>query len=295
MDRYIVFTDFDLDGSGCYLIHKWFNPDKEVEVIPLKVSNLREKILSWLNHNRFETYKQIYFYDLDTTDIGDLIDRTNVTVIDHHETHTYEYKNANAKIVITSSCSKLLYNEYKDSKIKLSLPQIKLLSLIDDYDSYTLSDVNSYNLNILFWYFNANRLEHFSERFANGFDGFTPQEKNLLKAYKRKFKKYYEGLRLYSADIELKDRTYKFISSFVDKYVNDVAHNILEDNKKYDIAMLVNPNNKRVYFRKQNETDVDLGKLASSLCEGGGHKNAAGGVLNDTIKVLSKQFQPLYD
>jgi oligoribonuclease NrnB/cAMP/cGMP phosphodiesterase (DHH superfamily) len=57
--------------------------------------------------------------------------------------------------------------------------------------------------------------------------------------------------------------------------------------------MLINSGNKRVYFRKQNEVDVDLGKLAASLCSGGGHKNAAGGVLNDTIKILSKDFQPL--
>ena len=57
--------------------------------------------------------------------------------------------------------------------------------------------------------------------------------------------------------------------------------------------MLINSGNKRVYFRKQNEVDIDLGKLAANLCAGGGHKNAAGGVLNDTIKILSKDFQPL--
>ena len=293
MDRYIVFTDFDLDGAGCYLTYKWFFPDQDTEVIPLKVSNLREKLLSWLNNNSFESYKRIYFFDLDTTDIADLIDRPNVVIVDHHETHKQEYKQAQTNIVVTTSCSKLLYNQFKQSKIKLSVPQIKLLSLIDDYDSYTLKFPDSYNLNILFWYFNSNRLQFFAERFKEGFDSFTSQEKNLLRAYRRKFKKYYNDLRLYAADIELKGSSYTFISGFVDKYVNDVAHNILNDNKQCHIVMLINSGNKRVYFRKQNEVDVDLGKLAAHLCSGGGHKNAAGSVLNDTIKILSKDFQPL--
>ena len=98
---------------------------------------------------------------------------------------------------------------------------------------------------------------------------------------------------MYTADIKLKDKQYNFISGFVDKFVNVVAHNILEDNKQCNIVMLVNPGNKRVYFRKQNDTGVNLGKLAANLCDGGGHPNAAGGKLNDNIKNLSKQFQPL--
>ena len=293
MDRYIVFTDFDLDGAGCYLTYKWFFPDQDTEVIPLKVSNLREKLLSWLNNNSFETYKKIYFFDLDTTDVADLIDRSNVVIVDHHETHKQKYKNAQTNIVVTTSCSKLLYNQFKQREVKLSISQIKLLSLIDDYDSYILKDPDSYNLNILFWYFNSNRLQFFSQRFKNGFVSFTPQEKNLLRSYKRKFIKYYKDLRLYTADIKLKDREYNFISGFVDKYVNDVAHNILNDNKKCDIVMLINSGSKRVYFRKQNEVDIDLGKLATNLCDGGGHKSAAGGTLNDTIKILSRDFQPL--
>lgn len=294
MRRCVIFTDFDLDGVGSYLAFKWLTGIEEEEVIPLKVSNLREKILSWLNNNSFEKYDRVYFFDLDTTDIGDLIDKPNVTIFDHHETHTYEYKQAQAEVLITTSCTKLIYNRLKENGATLSVPMIKLLSLIDDYDSYTLKYEDSYNLNILFWYYNSDRLVYFAERFKNGFDGFTDPEKNLIKSYIRKFENYYNDLRLYHAEIPIGSRSYKFISAFAHKHVNDIAHRILQKNKDIcDVVMLINSNNKRVYLRRQKESDINLGKFAEKICDGGGHKYAAGGILTDTVKILSKSFQPL--
>ena len=57
--------------------------------------------------------------------------------------------------------------------------------------------------------------------------------------------------------------------------------------------MLINLNNKRVYFRKNKKVDLDLGKFASKTCNGGGHEYAAGGELNDIILTLSKKFVPI--
>ena len=57
--------------------------------------------------------------------------------------------------------------------------------------------------------------------------------------------------------------------------------------------MLINLNNKRVYFRKNKNVDLDLGKFAKKTCNGGGHEYAAGGELNDVILTLSKEFVPI--
>jgi len=294
MNRCVIFTDFDLDGVGSYLAFKWLTGINDEDVIPLKVSNLREKILSWLNHNTFESFDKVYFFDLDTTAIGDLIDKPNVRIFDHHETHTYDYKQAKAEVLVTTSCTKLIYNRLKDKGNNLNNKQLELLALVDDYDSYTLKFEDSYKLNILFWYYNSNRLPYFAERFKDGFNGFTNPEKNLIKSYIRKFEKYYNDLRLYYAEIPIKDKTYKFISAFVDKHVNDVAHSILQKNKdNCDVVMMINSNNKRVYLRRQKESDLNLGKFAEKVCDGGGHKYAAGGTLTETVKTLSKNFQPL--
>ena len=109
----IVFTDLDLDGACSYLVHSWAR-QKKSKVVTIKVSNLREKFLGWLNNHKLEDYKQVYFFDLDTTEIQDLIDKNNVSIFDHHKTHKEEiYKNAEFYIDANeTSCSKLLYKHY---------------------------------------------------------------------------------------------------------------------------------------------------------------------------------------
>ena len=52
----IIFTDLDLDGCCSYLIYTWFKQSKP-KAITLKVSNIRERLLGWLNHNKIEDYK----------------------------------------------------------------------------------------------------------------------------------------------------------------------------------------------------------------------------------------------
>ena len=292
MTNSIIFTDSDLDGAGSFLVFKWLFKDEIKNVQTLRVSTLRESLLKWLNNNSFEKYDKIYFLDLDTSSIGDLIDKQNVIIFDHHETHSYDYKNAKLKLVLTTSCTKILYNEFK-SLNKFSIPQIKLLSLIDDYDCYALKDKNSLDLNILFWAYNGDRLTQFCDRFKDGFNGFTKPENNLINSYKRKLEKYYNNLKLYTADIKIKDKTYKFYGAFADKYVNDIAQNILDDNKECEIVILINNGNKRVYLRKKKGVDVNLGKFAEKVCAGGGHDYAAGGILTEHIKTLSKDFYPI--
>ena len=73
----IIFTDLDLDGCCSYLIYTWFKQTKP-QAVTLKVSNIREKILGWLTRNKFEDYKRVYFFDLDTTEIKDLKSRKNI-------------------------------------------------------------------------------------------------------------------------------------------------------------------------------------------------------------------------
>jgi len=49
----IIFTDLDLDGCCSYLIYTWFKQTKP-KAVTLKVSNIREKLLGWLNYNKIE-------------------------------------------------------------------------------------------------------------------------------------------------------------------------------------------------------------------------------------------------
>jgi len=291
----IVFTDLDLDGACSYLVHSWAR-QKKSKVVTIKVSNLREKFLGWLNNHKLEDYKQVYFFDLDTTEIQDLIDKNNVCIFDHHKTHKEEiYKNAEFYIDANeTSCSKLLYKHYNTLDLlgNLTVEQKHLIALVNDYDCYELKFPESNKLNFLFWYKNGNKLQNFVNDFEHGFHGFTDEQNKIISYHIYKFKKLAESLELYTCDIPVSKKKYTFVSAFADEYINDIAQYVI-DKSKCDVCMLINLKSKRVYFRKNDGVDLDLGKFAKKVCEGGGHEYAAGGVLNDVILTLSKNFVPI--
>lgn len=287
----IIFTDLDLDGSCSYLIHVWLTGKKQ-KVVTLKVSELREKFLQWLTSNKIESYKRVYFYDLDTTEIKDLIDKDNVYIFDHHKTHNAEYKNATAIVEKDCpSCSKLLYKHYKD-KINLTMEQKHLIALVNDYDCYELQFPESNKLNFLFWYKNGNKLQNFIDDFEHGFHGFTTEQNKIISFHFYKYKKVVKDLNLFETNLNVASKEYRFVSAFVSEYVNDVGQYII-DTTNCDVCIMINLKNNRVYLRKNKNCDLDLGKFAKKVCDGGGHEYAAGGNLNDNVLALSKQFVPI--
>ena len=56
---------------------------------------------------------------------------------------------------------------------------------------------------------------------------------------------------------------------------------------------MINLKNNRIYLRRNRTTDLNLSKFAKKICDGGGHEYDAGGILNDNVLALSKQFEPL--
>jgi len=288
----IVFTDLDLDGSCSYLIHCWYTQHKS-KAVTIKVSNLRERFLGWLNRHKLEDYKRVYFFDLDTTEIKDLIDKKNVTIFDHHKTHIGDYKNAEYHIDKESpSCSKLLYKHYKSGLGNLTVEQKHLIALVNDYDCYELKFPESNKLNFLFWYKNGNKLQNFVNDFEHGFHGFTNEQNKIISFHIYKFKKLASSLQLFKCELPINKKKYKFVSAFADEYINDLAQHIINVSD-CDVCMLINLKTKRVYFRKNSKADLELGKFAKKICDGGGHDYAAGGELNDVILTLSKGFVPI--
>tara|TARA_R110000751_G_scaffold224589_4_gene326631 strand:+ start:1018 stop:1902 length:885 start_codon:yes stop_codon:yes gene_type:complete len=287
----IIFTDLDLDGCCSYLAYCWLNQTKP-KAITIKVSSLREKFLAWLKRNKISDYKTVYFFDLDTTEIKDLIDKKNVTIFDHHKSHEEEYKNATTIIdKECTSCSKLIYNHYK-SNANLTNEQKKLIAFANDYDCYELKFPESNKLNFLFWYKNGDKLQNFITDFESGFHGFTNEQNKIISYHFYKFKKLRESVSLYKSTIRIAGKEYKFISTFGNEYVNDLCQYII-DNNDCDVCLMINLKNNRVYLRKNRKTDLNLGKFAQKVCDGGGHEYAAGGVLNENVLALSKKFTPI--
>lgn len=302
MKKIAIFTDCDLDGIGCYMVFKWFTNYKNIEHTICSQSNFRKTFLSWANKRDTSTYDRIYIFDLDVSQTClDIVDMDNVTVIDHHDTHVQnqdKYKKAKTILQEYSSCCKLLYTllaqKYPDRK--LTDNQKMLVLMVDDYDSYELKLKDSYNLNIILWNYVGNRAEQFERDFARGFTGFNESHKNMIHMNNKKVHRIISELEIFRGDIPVMGgkKDYKVFATFASQSLNEVAHHVI-DNYDCDVCIVFNMKTQRCSFRKNKETcpEVDLGKIAKNLAEGGGHMYSAGGSITESMLTLTKLLKPV--
>lgn len=292
-----VFADCDLDGAGSYLMFKWFVQD-EIPYTITRVNDFKAVFEPWYKKNK-DKYDTIYIVDLDVSqECQELVDKKNVTIIDHHKTHAKnkdKYKNATVMVQEYPSCTKLLYNIFsKHYKKKLTDEQKLIVLYVDDYDSYELKFPNSYNMNLVYWNYQGDRLARFINDFDKGFSGFTDLQKRIISFNKTKFKSIKNKLDVHVArGVPIGKSKYKLVSVFADNYINEVADHIIK-NYKADIGFVINLKTQKVSIRKSKECSMDLGAFATKLFgSGGGHECAAGGLINENFLKLSSLFKPM--
>jgi hypothetical protein len=292
-----VFTDVDLDGGASLLVLHWALKANlgEIQFSPTTVSSFRKTFLKWLETDSFDNYDRVFFLDLDISTHADLVDNKKSIIIDHHLTHVNakgNYKQSTVNVQEAPSCAKLMYVLHKDT-LKITDQQKYLIALANDYDSYQFKLPETYDLNCAFTNtqrtLDKGRTHKFVERFYNGFDGLNQFEKNIVKEYKTGRDTTIENLQVYSGNVSISKQSLNITGTMGSKYVNDVCDHLL---KTYDsdIVFFVNTNNSHVSFRKKKGCTVDMSKLATKLCEGGGHDYAAGGKITDTFLEFVKQL-----
>jgi nanoRNase/pAp phosphatase (c-di-AMP/oligoRNAs hydrolase) len=295
MKKCIVFSDCDLDGIGSYLVFRWFTGMKNLEHEICSQSNFRKTFSAWSMKNKIEDYDKVYIFDLDVSqDNLDLVDHKNVSIIDHHDTHVQnkdKYKKATTILTEYTSCCKLLYDLLRKKYINKTLTdhQKLLILMVDDYDSYKLQIKGSYELNIILWNYVGQRAEQFTRDFGNGFMGFNQYQLNMIALNKKKVTRILSELQIFKGKLPLNGKNYNLYATMASESLNEVAHHIIEKHD-CDIILVMNMNTKRVSFRMNKDTcpEVDLGKLASSIAEGGGHPYSAGGKLTEKVMTLTK-------
>lgn len=293
-DKVFVFTDIDLDGIVSYMQLLWFGEKKYIPVIGTRVTDFRKSFEGWLKFHNLDDYSQVYILDLDVSDCADIVDHPNVIIMDHHATHVknkHNYSRATIFVEEKSSNSLHMYQMLK-SKRELTDAQKMLILMADDYDSYTLKIPNTHGLNLLLWNMQGDRLTKFVKEFRDGFVEFTAEQKKIVKFYQKSISNTVSELNLFTANLPYNNKSYKFVSTFADKHINDVADHIIKVSKA-DVGMVINLKNNKVSFRKSKAADIHLGDIASNIAEGGGHEYAAGGILNDKVLQLSKAFTPV--
>ncbi len=299
MKKIAVFSDCDLDGLSSYLVFKWFT-NLQVEHEICSQSNFRKTFTKWAIKNHPEKYDKIYIFDLDVSQSNlDLVDRENFTIIDHHDTHVAnenKYKYATVILQDYSSCCKLIYSLFskKYPKTKLTDEQKMLVLLADDYDSYELKLKDSYNLNVIVWNYVGDRAAQFTRDFITGFKGFTQSHLNMIRINDKQVARILSELEVYKGELPIGGKTYKLYATVAEKCLNEVAHHVIKNND-CDVCLVLNLRTKRVSFRKNKERvpDLDLGKIAQNIAEGGGHQHSSGGQLTDQVLTITKMLKPV--
>jgi len=293
MKKILIITDSDLDGAGSALALKWFLPAAfDIKLITTTVSKFRNELLEWLKEDKLSNYDIVFVCDMDTTESIDLIDLKNVYIIDHHETHNPDiYTNCKKCIKKANSTTGLIYELFLQNK-NISKEQKMLIDLVDDYDSFTLKYKESRQLNIIYWGLPINRILNFIDTFKNGFKGFDKFQTNFIELYFNKLKKTIKELKLFTGEVSYNNKIYKTLATFADNSINDLAEYLYKKYTDYELIFIVNMKSEVVSLRKNRNCDVDLGKLAKQIGNGGGHPTAAGCKMTDTFMELMKGFLP---
>jgi len=293
-EKIFVFTDFDLDGSTSLLQLHWLLKAKpgQLKFKSTTVSNFRREYLTWLNENKPTDFDTIYILDLDVSNSADLIDKKNFVIFDHHLSHVENgavYKEATTNLIETTSCAKLLYKTFKPTTF--TTEQKLLIALADDYDCYALKIPQSYEINCLLTNMQkatgTQKAERFITRFFNGFNGFTAQEKNVIKEHIVRRDKTISELQIFKGNVSIGGKERSVYGTTGDRFINEICDHLIK-NYNPDIVFFVNTTMSRVSFRKAKTCEVDLSKLAARLCEGGGHEYAAGGKITETFMNFTK-------
>ena len=292
--RCYVFTDADLDGVGSFMVSRWLKGITSFTTTTHK--HFREDFVRWLSSNKLSDYEKVYIFDINVAEHFDLLDHPNVNVIDHHNGKDGYVNYKKATLVLDqdfSSTTKLVLKTFlrEDPSLssKLTHQIAKFVNLVDDYDSYKLALPDSIGLNIVLWSYTGNRVTKFLEEFSLGFNGFSTFHKNMIAIAKKKVDEAVNTSDVFTVTLPVDGTKRKVVCIQCDHNINEVASSLIKIHNA-DICLVVNLKSKVVSLRKSTRCDVNLSKLAEKLCDGGGHFDSAGGVINEKFLKFSKLF-----
>lgn len=285
--KQFIFANSDIDGSLSYLFLRWVTGAQ----IPYKTSSLftiEQDFNEWYRKNG-EKYNRVYLLGIDVSNCLNFVNKDNVIIFKHHSPVN---SLSTAKIITdekSNSTSMLLYNKFKN-KVTLGDHQKLMLLLVNDIKKYKFDLPQSKDLDILYKAYTGDKLLKFVTDFNGGFNQFSDKHRALINLYKKGIHNAIKDLKIFSGDLPFKGEKYKVISTFADKYINEISDRLL-DHFESDICFVVNVDKNRVSFRRSPDCKVDLDILADKIAFGGGHPYAASGTLTDDFITITKLFK----
>ena len=289
-----IFSHNDLDGAVSVLAYIWSKP-KEDTVHYTPISNME---IGKLKRRIAEIHNPSDIFVLDMglrEEFLPELDQPHITFIDHHkssEEFVSKFKKAKILYKEYSSNALLTYKLFKDS-INATDSQKLLVALADDFDSHKRKLPDSYNLNILFFNEYKNRFADFIKDYYDGFKPFTDQQKRAVAFIKNEGDIEASKAQVYFGEITIGGKVKKTCAAMIQRIIPEVME-VLINKHNPDLFFFINLKNEKVSIRQcSDENPIDCGAFATKICNGGGHTNAAAGVITPLFMEITKNLKPL--
>ncbi len=313
----LQFTHEDGDGFGCVLPPRFTEDFNDFIIIPCSLDEVDSNITTYLDfYDDPENPDEIEAILItDITPSPDIVERLaymyeegiKLWLIDHHENNnleglryewmTLEFHKKNEQ-GDTESAAYLVYETFKDlitEKDKENL--FEIINDISRYDTWEWKnrpknyeeEYTSILIDLLGF---EEVLNLYTKNISNGNKAITDNELKLIDGYIIKRNKALEKLLDH---VVYTDYNEYHIALFIasKEYMNNEHELIYNSNDDVDITVGIIPKTRHLSFRTKKD-DVNVGRLAKRLFNGGGHKKSAGTGIMKT-EVFLQWLQKYYD
>lgn len=286
-----LFTDWDLDGTGCAIVGKVKHSHIDIEY--LNPNKINKRIEEFLDNLEYKIYSSIYITDLSVNqELAERIEeinseKNNFKLFDHHQTalelNKFKWCSVIVENEINKECGTSLFYKYlfgEDSSFKTLSQFVELVRKYDTYEWVELNDKEPNRLNDLYFLIGRDK---FIEEIFNILLGKREFELNniyetILDAMEDKKKHYFEKKNEKIKSVEFDGFTIGIVNA--EKYLSELGNYLSMENPQYDFIAIVNDD--KISYRTVKD-NIDVSKFAQRF-GGGGHPKASGNLIKEEIQ-----------
>lgn len=293
MDK--IFTHTDLDGVGCAVLAKYYNPEIEVEFCDY--DNVNQKVNDFLDNN-------IALGDLYITDISvseEIAERleydTNFILLDHHPTAlglnkfkccTVRVEDENTGI---KTCGTEMFYQWLVEYGYLNKSKVldKFVEIIRDYDIWRWAELGEDGIiskkvnDLLYIYGRENFINWCLSSFIQRkFPNLGTIENMLLELRQEEIDKYVEKKNREMFTQALCGKVSGIV--FANKFTSELGNRLCKMHPEIDFVTMIDIEDCTVSYRTIKD-DINLGRDVAALFGGGGHPKAAGSQFDKTVWI----------
>lgn len=293
MDK--IFTHTDLDGVGCAVLAKYYNPAIEVEFCDY--DNIDRKVSDFLDDNI--ALGDLYITDISVSEeIAERLDYdTDFILLDHHPTAlglnkfkccTVRVEDENTGI---KTCGTEMFYHWLVEHEYLNKSKVldKFVEIVRDYDTWRWAELGedgviSKKINDLLYIYGRENFINWclSSFIQRKFPNLGVTENMLLKLRQEEIDKYVEKKNNEMFTHALCGKASGVV--FASKFTSELGNRLCKMHPEIDFVTVIDIEDCTVSYRTIKD-DIDLGQDVAALFSGGGHPKAAGSQFDKTVWI----------